>query len=237
MKLVALLADSEGHFLERKKSYHTESVKEALVAFANSVPEDQQAVLFIGVGPDGKVVGVENADKCQRDVSNLARESCYPPVPCKPTVIKVGSHEVVAVVVYFSKERPHFAAHAFVRIGSQTKKASASMYDDMIASRNDKARRILHDKNQLVTTVWKSKGNPGLKWLIHSVSSSGRHPIPPENSMESEETKECRVESCDAHCVRFFELETGDHLSAALENISIEHDEEKGRTRLIIDNR
>ncbi len=65
--LLERLNDNEDGFTERK----TEAAKplefrQTLVAFANSVPEGQLAVLFIGVANNGKVVGVTNSDSLQR---------------------------------------------------------------------------------------------------------------------------------------------------------------------------
>ena len=50
---------------------------------------------------------------------------------------------IVAVEVSLSKDRPHFSGPAYVRKGSQTVAASREMFEDLIASRHDKARVIL----------------------------------------------------------------------------------------------
>ena len=239
-ELITRLNGSEGSFMERKTSFHAEEVKEALVAFANSLPENQEAVLFIGVAPDGTTPGVECADKLQIKITRLAEESCYPPVPCKPTVLKYKGVEVVAAVVQHSKQQPHFVGHAFVRVGSETKKASPEKMEELIASRSEKARRILREKTQLVTTLWKSiSDKPTTETVIrHMMSRSGGHPSSLVGKQWQREVKrECRIESCDSHVVRLLEISTGLHLAASLENVKIDYDETKYRMKLVIDER
>jgi hypothetical protein len=60
--------------------------------------------------------------------------------------IPVSNSEIVAVVVPFSTNRPHFAGHAFVRQGSESVEASREIFNELIASQNDKAQRILSEK-------------------------------------------------------------------------------------------
>lgn len=239
-ELIERLKGSEGPLMERKKSFHEKEVKEVLVAFANSLPENQQAVLFVGVAPDGKPVGVPNADKCQQDIFKLAQESCYPPVPCKPTVLKHEGVEVVAAVVQHSKLRPHFVGHAFVRIGSESRKVSAEMLDELIASRNDKARRILQEKNELVTVLWITVTNqpPGPLFIRDMMSQARGNPSNLHGrEWKHEKERECRIQNCDAHVLRLLEVSTGTHFAAPLETIKISFDEVKHRTKLVIDER
>ena len=226
--------------MERKTSFHTEEVKEALVAFANSLPENQEAVLFIGVTPEGKHVGVENADKCQMNVSKLAKDSCYPPVPCTPTVLKYEGVEVVAAVVQHSKQRPHFVGHAFIRVGSETKKASPEMMEELIASRTDKARRILKEKGNLISTVWRRKTyQPPARAVVNRLrtNSTNEQKATLVGPWDAEDKRECRIEHCDSHVVRLHEISTGCNFSASLENVKIDHDDMKNRMKLVIDNR
>ncbi|MGA2280728.1 MAG: ATP-binding protein [Verrucomicrobiota bacterium] len=227
------LRSSETHWVERKKSFDRSEVTEAIVAFANSVPENQHAVLFIGIAPDGSPAGVPNADMVQRKINSIAGD-CFPSIRCTPAIVREGGKEIVAVVMEFSKERPHFAGAPFVRVGSETIKDRQKLrvlLEDLIASRNDKARWILRDKGKLVSTVWRERENaasnysrtnaPTTSHLLAILSSIG-------------EKKECRVEGCDAHCVHLFEVVTGKHVSASLENVKIDYDHEKSRTKLII---
>jgi hypothetical protein len=238
-ELLDLLRRTETHWIERKKSYHLTDVREAIVAFANSVPEGQHAVLFIGVGPDGKSAPVENADKKQRDIRRLAEDECFPPIRCNPTVVRDNGIEVIAVVVEYSPDRPHFAGHAFIRVGSETKKASQELLDELIASRCDKTRRILRDKGQVVTTVWRERWRlTPEERLAYFLRSQPGHKIDAHLSQrDTETTRELRVDYCDSHHIRFFEPSTSKLYSAPIENIKVDFDVTNSRTKLIIDNR
>lgn len=228
-ELRSLLKSSEGQFLERKQSFQRDECQRTIVAFANSLPSNQHGVLFFGVADNGSLVGVDNADKTQKTISRIAQDDCFPPISCTPTAFAENGANIVAVVVEASPARPHFAGHSYTRIGSETKKASPQALDEMIAARNEKARRILRDKNQLVTTVWR---NPERNHMRTATESRLAALI-----LSAHSEKECRVESCDAHCVRLYETTTQSYLSASLERIQIEYDDKRQRTKLIIDNR
>ncbi|MBK7999023.1 MAG: ATP-binding protein, partial [Verrucomicrobia bacterium] len=148
--LKRLARQSESDLIERKKSRHTHDVRVALVAFANSVRHGECAVLFIGIGPLGEIVGVERADENQREIRRIAEQECYPPVDCQIRIVIIDGKEVLAVLVPHSAKRPHFAGHAFVRKGSESVKSSAMAMENLIASRNDKASRLIEMIGQKV---------------------------------------------------------------------------------------
>jgi Putative DNA-binding domain len=114
-----------------------------LVAFANSVPDGEEAILFIGVANDGRITGVDNPEKKQRDVTRTAIDWCYPPIRHTIRVLEVNSQYILAIIVQASHNKPHFAGPAFIRIGSQSKDASEEEFGHLIATRNSKARRLL----------------------------------------------------------------------------------------------
>jgi hypothetical protein len=75
------LSNLEDGWTERKeKGVSIDDVRKALVAFANSVPDGTEGLLLIGVADDGKITGVDNAEKKQRQVSKTASEWCYPAI-------------------------------------------------------------------------------------------------------------------------------------------------------------
>lgn len=239
-----LLRSSETHWIERKQSFDRQEVMEAMVAFANSIPENQHAVLFIGVGPTGNIKGVQNADEMQRKINGIGKE-CFPSLRCTPAVLQDGEKDIVAVVVEFSKERPHFAGAPFIRSGSQTikdRQILKEVLEDLIASRNDKARRILRDKGQLVTTVWRGDGRNRRSKLnlvlgVPTKNELRKSPSIPEEFCELGRIRECRIERCDAHVLHLYEPQTSEHRSTSLEKVTIAHDDVRSRTMLIIDNR
>ena len=129
-ELTRLLKNSESHWVERKPpGANGAEIRNTLVGFANSLSEGQHAVLFIGVSNDGKPQAVVNADKLQKTVTQIAEQDCYPPVKCEPTAFRVDGVELVAVVVEAISNRPHFSGHAYIRVGSETKKASQEQFE------------------------------------------------------------------------------------------------------------
>jgi schlafen family protein len=129
------LKNREDGFVECKpEGVSTEDIRKTLVAFANSIPEGEQAILFIGVADDGTLLGVNDTDKLQKGVRRVAEEKCYPPIKahtCK--VFEESGKSIVAVIVSASASRPHFAGTAYVRIGSESVKAPEQIFEQMLA--------------------------------------------------------------------------------------------------------
>src|SRR5207245_5167625 len=103
--------------------------------------------------------------------------------------------EVLAVMVPFSKARPHFAGKAYVRRGSESIEASEEMFRELIASQNDKARKLLQYKSKNITLRFRSE-------------SSFWYDI------------QARIDHCDAHTLRFIDQENV-HWSFNIEGASI----------------
>ena len=160
-KLLSRLDQSEDPWVERKQSFTEREVRKTLVAFANSVREGEAAVLFLGASNDGHHPGLEDADETQKKVRLQATEKSYPLIEYQACVLPVSVNgqprEVLAVVVPFSQNRPHFARVAYIRQGSESKAASAEVFKELVASQNDKARRLLQHKGQRVMLRFRSE--------------------------------------------------------------------------------
>ena len=211
--LLERLNNSEDGFTERKtEAAKASEFRQTLVAFANPVPEGRTAVLFIGVANDGKVIGVTNSDSLQRKLREIAEKDCYPPVKCQSQVLAVDGKSVVAMLVEASLERPHFAGPAFVRRGSESVAASKDVYEELIASRNAKAGKILRNKDHLITFRQIDLD----QWSRHRT----RYEI------------ECRIENCDAQVVDLHDVGSGRHFTVPLEIVRINTDQTKRRLML-----
>lgn len=180
-QLLSRLGQSEDPWVERKASFDETDVRRTLVGFANSVNEGQTAVLFIGARNDGQHPGVRDADDTQKKLAGVATKKCYPPIEYQTCVLKVEvggkTVEVLSVMVPFSKSRPHFGGVAYIRRGSETVEASREVFLELIASQNDKARKLLQFKDKKVTLRFRSEA--GFSYDI-----------------------EARVDHCDAHTLR-----------------------------------
>lgn len=161
-KLLEKIKSSEDRFVERKLNASKDEVCKTLVAFANSLPENEEGFLFIGIADDGTIRGVDNADKTQKNIRNWAAEVCYPPIKIQSEIVKEGIAEIITIIVYPSDNRPHFAGQAFVRIGSESKKVSAEMFEELITSRNDVGKRLLEAKNNNEPILLELTMNPHL---------------------------------------------------------------------------
>ena len=211
--LLKRLKDQEDGFTERKlEGAGSSKFRETLVAFANSVPENLTAILFVGVSDDGRVEGVTNPDSLQRTLRNIAEKDCYPPVKYQSQVLPAEGKNVLAVVVEASPNRPHFSGPSFVRVGSESVRASDEVYEELIASRNTKAGKILRNKDKLVTFRQIDLD----QWKRQRI----RYEI------------ECRIEKCDAHVADLVDIGSGRHFSAPLDILRINTDQIKRRLML-----
>ena len=53
-----------------------DDIKKEIVAFANCVG----GIIYVGVADDGEVLGIENADECTLQVSNMVRDAIKPDI-------------------------------------------------------------------------------------------------------------------------------------------------------------
>jgi predicted HTH transcriptional regulator len=211
------LADHEDGWTERKpKGVSTEDITKAIVAFANSLPDGQTAVLFIGLNDKtGAVEGVDDTDALQKNVRRAAEQRAYPPIHvghnCR--VFDEGGKKVVAVMVEASGNRPHFAGPAFVRVGTESLAASAQQFDLLIASRTSAARLIIEaiqrGKEVLVEVLKNRFDKPRLR---------------------------CKVIECNPHYVVFQEVPNGNKVSGPLSRITASYVWQADMTMFTIEN-
>ena len=160
-ELKARMRDHEVGWVERKsKNIKSDEICEALVSFANSLPVGQVGVLFIGVADDGKPIGVDNPDSMQKKVE-LRSKWCYPPVPYTARVFEEAGLPIVAIIIEGSSDRPHFAGPAFIRVGSQSQKASAKRLNELIDRRTNIVSWILRERDSDHDVYIEDKRYPG----------------------------------------------------------------------------
>jgi predicted HTH transcriptional regulator len=140
-ELLIRLSNFEDQFVERKSSRNPKGWLQTIVAFANSSPIGYPGVLFIGVTDNGVPESQTNLESLQKTVGEIA-SAAYPPIYILPRIADVNGIQVLAVIVPGSENRPHFAAKAFIREGTQTKEASEEQFRSLIAQRNSAAYEI-----------------------------------------------------------------------------------------------
>jgi len=138
----------ESSLIERKPDgFKDREARKTVVAFANSTPEGQEAVLFIGLhDKTGETLGVANPDELQRKYARVLVD-CYPSITYQMHALAFHGKTVVAIVVPASTRKPHFTGGAYARKGSQSVLASDELYEELILSRTDKTRELLKFKN------------------------------------------------------------------------------------------
>lgn len=212
------LRKGEDRLTERKvQGVNNANLRRSLVALANSVDEDETAIIFIGVEDGGKIMGVDNTDELQKRARKVASEECYPAIATNAVVLEAEGKNIVAVQITFSVNRPHFSGPAYVRSGSESIQASAQQFKELIDSRHDKTRRILRDKGAYVTVVWR--------------------PLPEAVNQRSLFRYGARlsylVVSCDTFYVRLSDDEEN-LITVPIERVTISYDEKQRRTLLEI---
>lgn len=220
-QLLKRLSDHEDNFVERKpENVNSREIRRTLSAFANTLSPGNEAILFVGVGDDGSIIGVENTDSKQKNIRHICEQECYPPITsCVFRVLRLDEDRaVLAVIVSASPNRPHFTGPAFERRGSESVAASEKLFNELIASRNGKTERILAMRNGVITVRCIGRKLEDSRTLASSYCG----------------TRECRIIDCDAHIVRLQDISSGTYATESLENVQISHDEERNRGMLII---
>jgi hypothetical protein len=213
----------ESSLIERKPDgFKDREARKVIVAFANSTPDGQEAVLFIGLeDKTGKVLGVANVDAAQLKYAKVLEE-CYPTITYRMHALMCEGKTILAIVVPASTRKPHFSGGAYVREGARSVLASDRLFDELILSRVDKACEMIKYKNAHTLCAVR-----GINYRLGSQK-------PFSGGGYVEEIADCKVEDCDAHTVTFLRLDARTSFSEALNRVTIERDVERGRPRIVV---
>jgi predicted HTH transcriptional regulator len=146
------LTDIEDSTVERKTKSDNRDWIKAAVALSNSLPLGEPGILFVGVYDDGRIEDTpkEAFESLQRKVSREL-SNIYPPISPQLLVREKDGKHFLAVIVYGSAGRPHFAGKAYIRNGTQTQEASEAQFQELIATRTSKTAEILKWKDREIT--------------------------------------------------------------------------------------
>lgn len=221
-ELKVRVGNLEDSLIERKRGFRSDDqIRKAVVSLANSVPQGRTAVLFMGVDDAGAVTGVspKEAEQFQQRVRRICEEDCYPAIAIRlAEVIPFDDKHVLAFEFAPSAQRPHFAGHAYIRVGSASVRASASQLAELIARHNSKAGALLDAKENGIHVT-----------LILPVGSriGGGPPLSRRRDFE------CIIQACDAHQATFFDVASSKLRSLPLEYLVISQD--IGRSRPLVE--
>lgn len=212
----------ESSLIERKPDdFKDREARKVIVAFANSTPDGQEAVLFIGMhDKTGDILGVANPDALQLRYAK-ALDECYPRISYQMHPLVFEEKTVVAIVVPASNKKPHFTGGAYIREGSRSVLATDELYEELILSRTDKTRELLkHKREHTIISV------RGINYRLGSNKplSGGGHV----------EGTECKIHNCNGLTVTLYRLDTQAYFTEDLSRVSISFDDQKNRPMVLV---
>lgn len=138
------------------KAIVQDSIKKEIIAFANC----DGGTVYIGVADDGRVLGVENADECALQISNMLRDAVKPDITMfvhYETIDNCGK-EIVAVKVQRGTNRPYYIAKkglrsegVYVRQGYSSVPATDAAIRQMIKETDGDSFEDMRSLNQVLT--------------------------------------------------------------------------------------
>lgn len=138
------------------KSIVMDDIKKEIIAFANC----DGGTVYVGVADDGKVLGVENADECALQISNMVRDAVKPDVTMfiHYETIECDGKAVVAVNIQRGTNRPYYLAKkglrpegVYVRQGYSSVPATDTAIRQMIKETDGDSFENMRSINQALT--------------------------------------------------------------------------------------
>lgn len=138
------------------KSIVMDDIKKEIIAFANC----EGGTVYVGVADYGKVLGVENADECALQISNMVRDAVKPDVTMfiHYETLECDGKAVVAVNIQRGTNRPYYLAKkglrpegVYVRQGYSSVPATDTAIRQMIKETDGDSFENMRSINQALT--------------------------------------------------------------------------------------
>lgn len=138
------------------KSIVMDDIKKEIIAFANC----DGGTIYVGVADDGTVLGIENADKCALQISNMVRDAVKPDVTMfiHYETLECDGKAVVAVNIQRGTNRPYYLAKkglrpegVYVRQGYSSVPATDTAIRQMIKETDGDSFENMRSINQALT--------------------------------------------------------------------------------------
>ena len=138
------------------KSIVLDDIKKEIIAFANCAG----GTVYVGVADDGTVLGVESADECALQISNMVRDAVKPDITMfiHYETLAYGGKSVVAVNVQRGTNRPYYLAKkglrpegVYVRQGYSSVPATDTAIRQMIKETDGDSFENMRSINQALT--------------------------------------------------------------------------------------
>lgn len=123
LELYEMIAGGEDSFTEFKREISERSdFAGEMVAFANT----EGGYILLGVDDVGSIVGVDEAQRVEEQIINLARQNCNPPII--PSIDRVATNDGLVLVVYVPRRvgAPHETntGICYLRVGSTKRRCT-----------------------------------------------------------------------------------------------------------------
>lgn len=138
------------------KSIVMDDIKKEIIAFANC----DGGTVYVGVADDGTVLGVENADECALQISNMVRDAVKPDVTLfiHYETLDCEGKAVVAINIQRGTNRPYYLAKkglrpegVYVRQGYSSVPATDTAIRQMIKETDGDSFENMRSINQALT--------------------------------------------------------------------------------------
>ena len=138
------------------KSIVMDDIKKKIIAFANC----DGGTVYVGVSDDGTVLGIENADECALQISNMVRDAVKPDVTMfiHYETLDCEGKAVVAVNIQRGTNRPYYLAKkglrpegVYVRQGYSSVPATDTAIRQMIKETDGDSFENMRSINQALT--------------------------------------------------------------------------------------
>lgn len=138
------------------KSVVMDDIKKEIIAFANC----NGGTVYVGVADNGAVLGVENADECALQISNMVRDAIKPDVTMfiHYETLDCEGNAVVAVNIQRGTKRPYYLAKiglrsegVYVRQGYSSVPATDTAIRQMIKETDGDSFENMRSINQALT--------------------------------------------------------------------------------------
>lgn len=138
------------------KSIVLDDIKKEIIAFANC----NGGTVYVGVADDGTVLGVENADECALQISNMVRDAVKPDITLfiHYETLDCEGKAVVAVNIQRGTNRPYYLAKkglrpegVYVRQGYSSVPATDTAIRQMIKETDGDSFENMRSINQALT--------------------------------------------------------------------------------------
>lgn len=152
-QLEGMLAEIESDLAERKESFRGDaptSVREAVCAFANDLPDHRRSgVVFIGARDNGIPSGTPVTDELLRQLADIKTDGNIIPPPTMLVEKRTLSGVEVAVIIVFPSDSPPVRCRGRVHIRIGPRRGIATVQDERILNEKRRHRDRPFDLSQL----------------------------------------------------------------------------------------